>query len=191
MEGQLVKGIILKSRVEYIEKVFGTDALDKMLPCLEGKTKAVFSDPQRIRATSWYDFSINLEFDEAMCKVLADGDTGIFWKMGGFTNEFQASDMSRHAYNDPWKYLTLHVGVWPRFWRPGRAELTKVNDGEALITIYDMRSTRNYCQTNIGFFHTGLELAGAKDVEVVETQCTEDPEVEHCEYRCRFKWDPE
>jgi len=189
MAGQKVKGIILKSRIDFLERIYGPTALDKLLPHLKGRTKEVFSDPRKIRATGWYDFEINLEFDDAIFEVLANRDETVFWKMGAFTNDFQTTDSSKHAYKDPWKYLVLHVGIWPRFWKPGRAELIKVSEEEALIHIHEMRGTRRYCQTNIGFFHSGLELAGAREVSVIETQCAEDPKVRYCEYRITFKLD--
>jgi hypothetical protein len=191
MAKQFVKGILLKSRLDFLERNFGADAIERLLPHLKGEAKELFSDTKKIRATSWYDFEINKELDETIRRVLVKGDAGVFWRMGAFTNEFQTVSSSRHAYHDPWKYLAVHISVLPRFWKPGRAELIRVDDGEAIIRIHDLRSTRHYCLTNLGFFHTGLEMAGATEVEVVETQCTEDPKVQYCEYRLRFKWYPE
>ena len=187
MGEKLVKGIILKSRLDFLEATYGPDALESILPHLKGKAKEVFSEPKKIRATSWYDFDINIEVDKVICEVLANGDTDIFRRLGAFTNQFQTTSASKHAYHDPWKYLALHVGVLPRFWKPGRAELVKVNDGEAVIRVYDLKSNRDYCLTNLGFFQTGLELSGARNVVAEETMCTGDPGP-HCEYRFTFEW---
>jgi hypothetical protein len=186
MPGQTIKGIILKSRLEFLENHYGDGYLDKLLPHLTGEARTLMSNPKKIRATSWYDIKINFQIDNVIRDVFANGDNKIFWKMGSFTNDFKTDDTGRHAYKDPWKFLVLHTGVMPRFWKPGRAELIRVNDNEAIIRFHVTESTRGYCLTNLGFFKSGLEISGAKDVEATETQCVGEG-AEYCEYRFRFK----
>jgi hypothetical protein len=190
---QRIKGMILKGRLQFLEKTFGPASLLKVLAFLKGKTRDVMSDPKNIRATGWYEFTINTELDKAIFKAFGNGDEKLYKQMGGFSNEFQDSVSSLEYFSSPWKYLRMQANSFPRFWDPGRLELIEVKtsgDCEAIYRFHDVRSTRENCLTNIGFVEKGLQMCGAKDIKVWETQCTEDLKVPYCEFHMTFKWTP-
>ena len=184
--GQMIKGITLKSRAAFIEANYGPDGMQTILSTLSGEAKDLFTDPMRIKATGWYAFELQVEVDEAICKVLAKGDPNVYRLMGGFSAEYHDKQLAMKQFTEPWKFLTLQTMIWSRFFKPGQAEVIKVSDREAKIHVYGFRSVHENCETNMGFFHRSLELCGAEDVSVVETQCTKDAGVEYCEYRLRW-----
>jgi hypothetical protein len=193
MPEQMIKGMILKGRLLFLEKTFGPGSMLKVLAFLKGRTKEVMSDPKNIRATGWYEFTINKELDRAIFKAYGKGDQGLYRQMGGFSNEFQDSVSSVDNYSSPWKFLRLQANAFPRFWDPGRLELLEVRtsgDCEAVMRFHEVRSTRENCLTNIGFLEKGLAMCGTTDIKVWETQCTEDPKVPYCEIRMTFRWPP-
>ena len=193
MAEQQIKGMILKSRLTYLEKRFGPDALSKVLPLMKGRSKEVMADHKNIRATGWYPFSINKELDMAIFLAFGKGDERLYKDMGGFSNEFQDSVSSVDIFSSPWKFLRLQANAFPRFWRPGRLELIEVKtsgDCEAIMKFHEVRSCRTNCLTNIGFLEKGLEMCGAQDIKVWETKCTEDLTVAFCEMHMTFKWSP-
>lgn len=188
MAVQKMKGTILKSRVDFMKDRFGPGALDRILPKLRGPTKEVMSRPDRIRATGWYDFSVNRELDEAICQVLAGGDTSVYQEMGAFSNKFQGDRSTVDIYTNPWKFLEMHCLLFPRFWKPGRMELIRVGEGEAYVRFHEVRSTWANCQTNMGFIKRGLNMCGAEEVKVEETQCNENRKYDYCEFHITFRF---
>ena len=187
MPEMLIKGITLKSRVEFIIHEYGEGGLQKLVESLEGMTKDLFSDTKKIRATSWYDFKIQVDVDTAIYKVLADGDGDVYLRMGAFTADFQEDNLSIPEYKDPWKFLQLQGVIFGRYFKPGRMELKRVGPTEVCVRIHEFRSSHENCMTNIGFFMKSLENMGLKNVLVEETQCSEDPDMAYCEYR--VKWE--
>lgn len=193
MPEQMIKGMILKGRLLFLDKTFGPGALLKVLAYLKGRTREVMSDPKNIRATGWYEFTINKELDRAIFLAYGKGDEKMYRVMGGFSNEFQDSVSAVNYYANPWKFLRLQANAFPRFWDPGRLELEEVSTSgncEAVMKFHEVRSTRENCLTNIGFLEKGLEMCGASNIKVWETQCTQDPKVSYCEIRMTFKWTP-
>lgn len=182
----MIKGITLKSRLDFIENNYGKDALQRILPGLSDLARALFSDPRKIRATSWYDFGIQIEVDRAVRDHLADGDEEIFKKMGAWSAEFQREHSTPSDQNDPWKFLQLQAVIFGRYFKPGRMELVRASSSEGYMRLHEFRSARENCDSNLGFLKKHLEIFGLEGVEVTEIQCTEDPKVRYCEYH--FKW---
>ena len=184
---QFIKGLTFKSRVTFLEKTYGPEALTRLIPHLEGEVKGLIANPRSIKATAWYPLEDQVRLDKTICKYLANGDETIYRKMGAFSAEFHDSHIQVKQYKDPWRFINLHSTIYPRFFKPARVEILRPSSHEARIRIFEFRSVKENCETNIGFFFRNLELCGAEEVEVVETQCTRDPGVEFCEYKVRWR----
>jgi hypothetical protein len=182
-----IKGIILKSRMDFIQQRYGDEGLRKLLPHLSGKAKEVFSNPKSIRATSWYDFALQTELDRAICKYLEDGDKGIYLKMGEWSADFQESQSPLSEFKGPWKFLQMHSVIFARFFNPGKMELVQIGPSEVHMRLHQFRSNKENCDTNIGFLRRSLEIIGAKHIMVEETMCTQDPKVPYCEYHLKWR----
>jgi hypothetical protein len=178
----MIKGIILKSRLDFIERTFGKDALDRILPHLGQRGRDLFSNPAKIRATSWYDFEIQTELDKAICRHLSKGDRSIYRKMGENSADFQEQQSALSEFKGPWNFLQMHAVIFGRFFKPGRMELIREGPNEVLMRLHEFRSNWENCETNIGFLARSLELIGVKNVNVVEIRCSQDPSVPYCEY---------
>lgn len=187
MDKREIKGIILKSRVDFIITNFGEGGLSKVVARLRGEAKELMIEPKKVRATGWYGFKLQGEIDDAICNVLAGGDEDIFRRMGAWSAEFQERMSTVKQFSDPWRFLTMHSTVFSRFYRPGRMELIKVSDREARMRLHGFMSTGQNCITNMGFISRGIEMAGAEDVTVEEIQCTERDGVEFDEYRIKWR----
>jgi len=181
-----IKGLTLKSRITFIEKEYGKNAMTAILPSLKPETKELFSNPTNIRATAWYDLDIQIDFDRAVCKCLAKGDEGIFERMGAFSAEFQSPTPGKKETFDPWKFLQMNKAVFDRYFENGRLEIVKVGEKEAYLSLFDFRSKKENCRSNLGYLRRSLELSGVTPLIVEETQCSEDPKVKYCEYH--LKW---
>jgi hypothetical protein len=178
----MIKGVTLKSRLDFIRHEYGEEGLQKLLPHLKEEARELFANPKRIRATSWYEFDIQVDLDQALCKYLAGGDEGIYRKMGGWSAEFQEAHAALTDFREPLKFLQMHSVIFGRFFEPGRMEVEMVGPTEAYMRIYEFRSVKENCETNMGFLTRSLEIIGASNIKVKETQCTEDPGVPFCEY---------
>jgi hypothetical protein len=176
-----VKGLTLKSRYEFVEKNFGKDAFKKILPLLKAKTRAIFEDEKKIRATSWYDLDIQTDFETTVCRVLGGKDESIYRRMGAHSVDFNES-----PFANVWKFLDMYVVIFPRYCRPGRMEIEKVSETECYVRLHDLTSTFPNCESNMGYIVRYMEILGLKDIKAEETQCTKDKGVKTCEYH--FTW---
>jgi hypothetical protein len=187
MTGMQVKGLTLKSRIRFVEKAYGKDALRGLVKHLRPETAALVSDPVKLRATAWYDLEVQSELDRAICKHLADGDQGVYRKMGAFSAEFQSFRTGGKDIRDPIKMFQMIGAVFDRYFQPGHMELVKVSDKETYLRLFEFRSVKENCLSNLGFLERSLELNGFTPVIVEETQCSEDPSKKYCEYHIKWK----
>ena len=182
-----IKGIILKSRLDFIEHTYGKGGLGKVLPYLGKTCKDLFSNPAKIRATSWYDFDLQTEMDRAICKYLGKGNKEVYRKMGEFSADFQEQKSALSEFRGPWNFLQMHSVIFGRFFKPGRMELVRKGPNEVHMRLHEFRSNWENCETNLGFLSRSLETIGVKEVNVVENQCSQDPSVPYCEYLITWK----
>ena len=182
-----VKGLTLKSRIRFIEQTYGKDGLMTLVKHLKPETAALVSDPVKLRATAWYDLDIQTDLDQNVCKYLASGDIGVYKKMGAFSADFQSFRGGSKDVRDPIKMFQMTGAVFDRYFRPGHMEIIKVSDKEANLRLFDFRSNKENCLSNLGFLEKSLELHGFHPIIVEETQCSENPLHKYCEYH--IKWE--
>ena len=187
MSGMEIKGLTLKSRIRFVEQTYGKDALKTLAKYLKPDTAALVSDPIKIRATAWYDLDIQLELDRNVCKHLAGGDRGVYKKMGAFSADFQSFRAGAKDVRDPIKMFQITAAVFDRYFRPGHMEILKDSEKEAHLRLFDFRSNKENCLSNLGFLEKSLELHGFRPIIVEETQCSENPPHKYCEYH--VKWE--
>ena len=183
---QFIKGITFKSRADFVTDAYGPNAFGKLIPHLSGELKAMVEDPVRVRPTAWYPFDYQQALDEAIYKVLASGDANVFRRMGAFSADYENRNNLIKIFTDPWRFLNHQPTIWSRYFKPGSVDVIRVSDREAKVHLHSFRSSEANCQTNLGYFIRSIEICGAEDVHVVETQCTKDPGVEYCEFRIRW-----
>jgi len=182
-----IKGLTLKSRIQYIEQFYGKDALMDIMKHLRPETAAVLSDPMKVRATAWYDLRVQVDLDQTVCRHLAGGDASIYRRLGAFSAEFQNVKAGGRGISDPWKMFQMVGSVFDRYFSPGRLEIIKVNDKEVMLRLFEFRSVKENCLSNLGFLSKSLELNGFKPTIVEETVCSEDPSAKYCEYHIGWK----
>jgi hypothetical protein len=187
MPGMEVKGLTLKSRIRFIEQTYGKESLKDLAKHLRPETAALVSDPVKLRATAWYDLEIQTDLDTNVCKHLAKGDEEVYRKMGAFSADFQSFTAGGKEVRDPIKMFQLIGAVFDRYFRPGRIDIIKVSDKEALLRLFEFRSNKENCMSNLGFLEKSLKVHGFRPVLVEETQCSENPLHKYCEYH--IKWE--
>jgi len=182
-----IKGLTLKSRIQYVDQFYGKDALASIMKYLRPETAAVLAEPRKVRATAWYDLRVQVDLDQTIYRHLAKSDAGIYKKLGAFSAEFQSVGAGGHAISDPWKMFQMVGSVFDRYFSPGRLEIIKVNDKEVMLRLFEFRSVKENCLSNLGFLSKSLELNGFKPTIVEETVCSEDPSAKYCEYHIGWK----
>lgn len=180
-----VKGLTLKSRIRFVEKTYGKDALKELARHLRPETAALVLDPMKLRATAWYDLEVQSDIDVNICKHLAAGDESVFRRMGAFSAEFQGG--ATKEVRDPIKMFQLIAAVFDRYFSPGHVEIIKTGDKEAHLRLFEFRSVKENCMSNLGFLEKNLELNGFTPLVVEETQCSENPKNKYCEYHIVWK----
>lgn len=182
-----IKGITLKSRYDFVKHIYGEDAFQKVLPQLKPETRALFEDELKIRATSWYNLDIQTDFETTVCRVLADGDEGVYRRMGAFSADFHDSNFSFGELRDPSKFLQMYVVIFGRYCRPSRMEVEMVGKTECYVRLHELTSTFPNCESNIGYIVRNMENLKLKDIVAEETQCTKDEGVDICEYHIKWR----
>lgn len=167
-----IKGMTLKSRIEYITLHFGAASVKKVFAKLKEKRGDDLSN--KILATKWYPLQLQSDLDDIIRYDLANGDELIYQKLGAHSADMHYKEKYSGFLKDkdPFNVLKKSTFAFDLYFRPGKALCTKTGPKEIKIEVSLFKSTSKNCQTNIGFYKRAVELSGGKDVKVVERTCT-------------------
>lgn len=167
-----IKGMTLKSRIEYLTIHFGPDAVDKVFAKLKKKRGDDLS--KKILATKWYPLDLQIDLDDIIKYEFAKGDELIYQKLGAHSADMHYKEKYSGFLKDkdPHNVLNKSIFAFDLYFRPGKAVCTKLGPKETKIEISLFKSNPKNCQTNIGFYKRAVELSGGKDVKVEEKSCT-------------------
>lgn len=182
-----VKGVVLIARKDFVESAYGDEGWQKILMSLREPHVGVLRG--QLLPFSWYPFSTNQALDNAICQVLASGDTGVFREMGRFSAEKNLGSV--HATfvrgDDPHALIANSRAILRTYYDEGeRVYERKGERACALITTGEGCYSRSDCETNLGWFERAVEIMGGRNVEAKEISCR-GLGAERCEYH--FSWD--
>jgi len=168
---QQVKGAVLKSRLAFVEEHFGKDAVQKVLASLAADDQR----PLRLVFTSnWYPFELGKRLDDAIVRVVANGRSDFFERLGAASAEKNLGSL--HAGyltpGDPQAFLAKAPQIYSLYYETGRREYTATGPTSGVLTTYDAETfSEPDCMTVVGWYRKALEMCGASNVSVTEEEC--------------------
>jgi predicted hydrocarbon binding protein len=174
-----IKGIVLKSRMEYVEKNHGKDALERVIEALSPEARTMVGG--EILVSSWYPLQAAIETLVTIDRLLGNGDLALCEEMGRYTARTALSGGVQQSFareNDPAFVIKISPIIWSQYYDSGRLTTASAGPGAAVIRLEDFEEPHQaICRSMQGWLQQANEIWGGRSVEVIETRCRtrEDP----------------
>jgi uncharacterized protein (TIGR02265 family) len=182
-----IKGSVLQSRLTFVEKELGAAVVERLLTLLAPGDR---EELRHLLASRWYPFDLGSRLDEAIARVAGQSRQEIFRKLGRASADANLGGPHRAFLrrNDPLGFLENTEVLYPFYYQTGRRTFEVKGPAEGVLTTFDAEtySTAD-CLTVCGWYERALELCGATEARVEETQCRARGD-EVCRYHLR--WTP-
>jgi uncharacterized protein (TIGR02265 family) len=183
---QQIKGAVLKSRLAFVEEVAGKEGVARVLAALPPADQRTL---KMIFTSNWYPFALGRALDEAIVRVLGQGRTEFFERLGEASAQKNLSSV--HAGyltgGDGHAFLAKSPSIYSLYYETGRREYRQTGPKEGVLTTYDAETfSAPDCLTVVGWYRKALEMCGLTGVQVREEECRATGGTV-CRYRVR--WD--
>ena len=182
-----ILGIVIQSRLDYLEKAGGNGVLNEVLQKLSESVRQAVGE--QVFLTNLYPFHLLRELDLAIGESLNKPMETIFREIG---SGFADTVLDRYFYNyvdarNPHKFLAQIKNLYPYLWRFGTYSYRKENAGKALLRFeYDEDIHKPYCWFMQEFLKKGVEICGSTGVQLAEKEC-EAENGDACVYQLQWK----
>lgn len=168
---QQVKGTVLKARLAFLEQHFGKEGKERVLASL---TEAERHDVQKALTVSWYPFELGKRLDDAIVSVLGGGQEEVFLRLGAASADHNLGSVHRNFLTpgNPHAFLAKAPAIYRLYYETGRREYHKTGERSAELVTHEAETfSVPDCLTVIGWHKRALEMCGATEVSMVETEC--------------------
>lgn len=168
---QKVKGAVLRSRLAFVTEHAGMDGLRQVLASLPAADRAALD---AILTINWYPFELGKHLDDAIVKVVGGGDPAFFKRLGQASADRNLATVHKSFLTpgDPHGFLGKSPQIYALYYETGRREYQPTGDKSGVITTREAETfSAPDCLTVVGWYERALEMCGAKNARVVETEC--------------------
>jgi hypothetical protein len=183
---QQIKGAILKARLGFVEQNWGREGLDRVLASLPD------DDQRALRAVltvKWYPFALGERLDAAIVRVLGDGRTEVFERLGAASAEANLATVHKGFLTPgrPHVFLGKAPQIYGFYYETGRRTYEQTGEAAGVLTTYEAETfSTPDCLSVIGWYRRALELCGVEGVSIEEDECrARGGEV--CRYQLRWR----
>lgn len=182
-----VKGLLLKSRFEYVRQFFGEKGEAALLSAISSEARAMVVDG--ILVSTWYPIEHVIEILVKMDEVLGKGDFELARKMGAYTARMALAGGVQQSFakeNDPAFVLKMGPLLWQQYYDTGRIEVEALGPESAVSRIIDFGAPhRAICMGMLGWIVEAVGIWGGENVRVNEPKCrTRGDDI--CEFTCHW-----
>ncbi len=168
---QKVKGAVLKSRLAFVTEHAGMDGLQQVLALLPADDRKSLDG---LLTMSWYPFELGKRLDDAIVKVVGRGDPQFFRRLGRASADRNLTTVHKSflALGDPHGFLAKSPQIYTLYYETGRREYERTGERSGVIITRDAETfSAPDCLTVAGWYERALELCGATQPRVRETEC--------------------
>jgi uncharacterized protein (TIGR02265 family) len=183
---QQVKGAVLKSRLAFVEEHAGKPGVQRVLDCLA-------PDEQRslrmLFTSNWYPFELGRRLDDAIMRVLGDGRPEFFERLGAASAQKNLTTLHSGYLTpgDPQAFLAKAGAIYALYYESGRREYQPTGEKSGVLTTHDAATfSAPDCLTVVGWYRKALEMCGARNVRIAETECRAKGGA-YCRYRVSWE----
>jgi predicted hydrocarbon binding protein len=167
-----VKGIVLKTRLDYVEKTFGERACSRVIASLSPEGRAALE--HGVLISSWYPVSLSVEMLLAIDRLFGKDDLELIRTMGnhsariGLSSVYESFGKKRNAH-----FANRMTPVmWKQYYDAGEMQVEAVGEGKAIVRIRDFPEPhRALCMGTLGWLEAANKIWGVQGAQVKETKC--------------------
>jgi hypothetical protein len=167
-----IKGLVLKSRVDFLQRSHGEGGWERLLAELSPETRSALADGVLI--SSWYPLGIALELVNAADRMFGKGDLALAREMGRHSAQtaLQGAHQSFARENDPSFVMRMAPLLWTQNYDSGRLESIQTGPTSSLTRVFDFEEPHAaVCLAMVGWIEAAIEIWGGTDVKVEERKC--------------------
>jgi hypothetical protein len=182
-----VKGTVLLARRAFVQKHFGQEAWEQVLNSLGAEDRGRLNGI--LLSVAWFPFKLSERLDEAIVRILGQGDESVFERIGQVSAEENLSGAHKHflAAGSPEKFLRQTPAIYKFYYDSGYRTYEPDGADGAVLTTYDADTFSHVdCLTVIGWHKRALQMCGAREVEMREEACRARG-ADTCRYRIKWR----
>jgi hypothetical protein len=167
-----VKGLVLKSRIDYVREFFGHDAWDRVLAVLPPGTRAALQDG--VLASSWYPIPLYVEMLSAIDLTFGKGDLALCRDMGRYSARSALSGVyqcSNRGKDVGFANRTAPM-IWKQYYDSGKMTTESGGRGRAIVRVRGFAEPHAaLCLGTLGWLEGANRVWGIEGVKVEEVTC--------------------
>jgi hypothetical protein len=182
-----IKGAVLQARKAFVAKNYGDVGWQRVLEALPEDSRQQLAG--NLLSTRWYPFSVNMDLDATIVKVLGGGNASIFKAIGAASASENLGGPHRPflAPGNPELFLSRTASIYSFYYDIGRRDYEPSGPNSGVMTTFGGETTsKNDCLTVIGWYEEALKMCGATQVDMVEESCRADG-APYCRYQISWK----
>jgi uncharacterized protein (TIGR02265 family) len=168
---QQIKGTILKARLGFVEQHWGRAGLQSLLAQMDAEDRRAL---EAILTVKWYPFALGERLDAAIVRVLGDGKTDVFERLGQASADVNLTTLHKNFLTPgkPHVFLGKAAQIYRFYYETGSRAYEQTGERSGTMTTYDAETfSTPDCLTVIGWYRRALEMCGASGITIDEDEC--------------------
>ncbi len=180
-----VKGIVLQSQIQYVEKFHGKDEIERVMEAVSPETRAMLSG--EILVSSWYPLAQTIEIRVAIDRLFGRGDLKLCEEMGRYTARLALEGALQQSFSpgdDPSFVVRMGPVIWRQYYDSGEVEAKVTGPESGIARVVGFAEPhRAVCLSVQGWMEEAFLIWRTAQALVIETRCKARGE-EYCEFVC-------
>ena len=184
----LIKGFVLMSRFDYLEKNAGKDAIKKFLTRIKLELEDYARQP--VIGSNNYPQSSIEKIDKILLEDYFSNNLEEFRQLGNwYADHFMNHYFSMYLEEQsPIEFIYQYARLRPFILGTGNMSVTALNNKSLSIKIeYQQNIPRSVCISEQGFLVRALELCGLNQIDIREDSCAVNDDNYICKYQLTYK----
>ena len=185
-----VKGSVLRSRLDFVEKKFGAPVLECVLTDLPEEERRTLG--LGLLPAQWYPFALGESLEKAILRVLGEDGRRTFLDMGRKSAEYNLAGVHKvfvHSGN-PHGLLSRAPAIYKLYYDTGHRTYEKTGERTCTLTTYESETfSEADCLTVIGWHERAVELCSGRHAVVDHPRCRARGDAV-CEYLISWNLEP-
>ena len=188
MNESFIKGSSIKAIKQFIIKIAGKEALDKIIADIPEQHRSVI-ESSTILASGWYPMPPYVEFLKSIGMSMGKDKKYIQREIGAYIIDYGYNFFYKIFYKlgSPEFIIKNSKHLWSSYFKPSRLEVVTTTSTSAVLRVHEEpRPDKVLCESIAGGMEQSARLSGARNIRIIETKCavTGDP---YCEYEATWE----
>jgi hypothetical protein len=180
------RGSTLHSTIEYLERVLSPSACETVLARLAPEERELLS---RVAVTDDVPYHVALSLWRSADLALSSLDPQWAERAGAEAIRVRGMQLYKGLLQKPTplEFLTQHISLFQRYYRPGDMKVTERTTGRATARLIGFEpGDRLFCRRLTGGWLAAIEIAGAREPMVTHARCVLEGDL-FCEWEVRWR----